>query len=83
MILRGLELRTCKRLVSGHSKGFSEMGAEEAGEACVYPIGMIHETEIKSREKCGSPARRVAVTLYREAGWRWSVIMPKSRMPAR
>ena len=38
-------------LVSAHSKGFSEMGMREDGEACVYPRDMIYETEIKSREK--------------------------------
>ena len=50
MILRDLEASNVGWLVSAHSKGFSEMGAVEAGEACVYPSGMIHETEIKSRE---------------------------------
>jgi hypothetical protein len=51
LILRDLEPSNGGWLVSAHSKGFSEMAAEEAGETCVYPSGMIHETEIKSREK--------------------------------
>ena len=51
MILIGLELSTAEWPVSEHSKGFSEMGAKEAGEARVYPRDMIHETRTKSRGK--------------------------------
>ena len=51
MILRDLELPTAAWLVSAYSKGFSESRAEGTGEACVYPSGMIRETETKSRGK--------------------------------
>ena len=51
MILRDLELRTARWLVSAYSKGFSESGAEGTGEARVYPSGMIREIKLKSREK--------------------------------
>jgi hypothetical protein len=51
MILRDLELSTAEWPVSAHSKGFSEMGAEEAGGARVYPCSTIHEIKIKSRGK--------------------------------
>jgi hypothetical protein len=51
LILRDLELRAAQWLVSAYSKGLNEFGSEEATEACVYPRSMIHETEIKSREK--------------------------------
>jgi hypothetical protein len=55
LILRDLELSTVKRLVSADSKGFREMATGETGEGCVYPSSIIHETEIKSREKLRLP----------------------------
>ena len=51
MILRDLGPSSVKGLVSVYSKGVSEFGAQGAGEARVYPSGMIQETEIKSRGK--------------------------------
>jgi len=63
LILRDLELSNVRCLVSAHSKGFSEVAAEEAGEACVYPSGMVHETEIKSREMLQFAGPSAAATL--------------------
>jgi len=69
LILRDLELSDGRWLVSAHSKGFSEMGTRETGEACVYPSGIIRETEIKSREKLLSQVGRYIPDLGIRASW--------------
>ena len=48
---KGVRDRARLAAITAYSKGFSELGSEEADGTCVYPRGMIHETEIKSRGK--------------------------------
>ena len=76
MILRDLELRTAKWLVSAYSKGVSECWAEEADEARVYSSGMITRNRNKVKGKVRIHRPKTAATLYREVGWRCSVIVP-------